>query len=90
MSNNYFKKSGCCLLMAVRFLFLGFKGALKRGYEKLTKESIIAIMGSLVIGVSICWLVSYVRIKTRLTTIEWQRDSLKQKVDSIHSWNHLN
>lgn len=38
------------------------------------------------ISVILClaWAISYMEMKTKLTTAEWQRDSLRLKVDSIN------
>ena len=87
MNDNNFKKAGCCFLKTFVFLFLGFKAIVYNAYSKLSKKAIIVISTILLLILSMSWLVCYVQMKTQLTTVEWQRDSLKQKVDSIHDWN---
>ena len=37
-------------------------------------------------GMSLLTIVVFVDMKVRLTTCEWQRDSLQQKVDSAEAW----
>lgn len=87
MNRKYFRKSGRCMLMAVTFLLLGLQNSIKGFYERLTKEGIVVIMGVLLFGVIISWIVSYAQMKTQLTTTEWQRDSFKVKLDSIRTLN---
>ena len=87
MSKSYFRKSGHCLLMAVVFFLLGVKSSIKGFYARLTKGAITIIMGVLLFGVVISWVVSYAQMKTRLTTTEWQRDNFKIKLDSIRVLN---
>lgn len=89
MKDNNFKKAGCCFLKTFVFLFLGFRAVVRNVYSKLSKKAIIVISAILLLILSVSWLVCYVHMKTRLTTVEWQRDSLKQKVDSIHDWNKI-
>ena len=73
--------------MAIMFLLLGLQNSIKGFYERLTKEGIAVIMGVLLFGVVISWIVSYAQMKTRLTTTEWQRDNFKIKLDSIRVLN---
>lgn len=87
MNNSNFKKAGRCFVKAFVFLFLGFRTIVYNAYDKLSKEVVIVISAILLLILSVSWLVCYVHMKTQLTTVEWQRDSLKQKVDSIHDWN---
>ena len=87
MNDNNFKKAGCCFLKTFVFLFLGFKAIVYNAYSRLSKRAVIVISAILLFILSVSWLVCYVQMKTRLTTAEWQRDSLKQKVDSINDWN---
>lgn len=87
MKDNNFKKAGCCFFKTFVFLFLGFRSVVHNVYSKLSKRAIIVISAILLLILSVSWLVCYVHMKTQLTTAEWQRDSLKQKVDSIHDWN---
>lgn len=82
-----FCKAGRCFAKAFVFLFLGFRAVVYNAYNKLSKEAVIVISAILLLILSVSWLVCYVHMKTQLTTAEWQRDSLKQKVDSIHDWN---
>lgn len=37
-------------------------------------------------GMSLLTIVVFMDMKVRLTTCEWQRDSLQQKVDSAEAW----
>lgn len=37
-------------------------------------------------GMSLLTIVVFMDMKVRLTTCEWQRDSLRQKVDSAEAW----
>ena len=37
-------------------------------------------------GMSLLTIVVFMDMKVRLTTCEWQRDSLQQKVDSVEAW----
>lgn len=37
-------------------------------------------------GMSLVTIVVFMDMKVRLTTCEWQRDSLQQKVDSAEAW----
>ena len=37
-------------------------------------------------GMSLLTVVVFIDMKVRLTTCEWQRDSLRQKVDSAEAW----
>lgn len=37
-------------------------------------------------GMSLLTVVVFMDMKVRLTTCEWQRDSLRQKVDSVEAW----
>ena len=85
--DSNFKKAGCYFVKAFVFLFLGFRAVVYNAYGKLSKKVIIVISAILLLILSVSWLVCYVHMKTQLTTVEWQRDSLKLKVDSIHDWN---
>lgn len=38
------------------------------------------------VGMSLLTIVVFMDMKVRLTTCEWQRDSLQQKVDSAEAW----
>ena len=38
-------------------------------------------------GMSLLTVVVFIDMKVRLTTCEWQRDSLRQKVDSAEAWH---
>ena len=87
MNDSNFKKAGRCFVKAFVFLFLGFRTVAYNVYSKLSKEAVIVISVILLLILSVSWLVCYVHMKTQLTTVEWQRDSLKLKVDSIHDWN---
>lgn len=82
-----FCKAGRCFAKAFVFLFLGFRAVVHNVYSKLSKKAVIVISAIILFILSVSWLVCYVHMKTQLTTAEWQRDSLKQKVDSIHDWN---
>nr|DAS34871.1 MAG TPA: hypothetical protein [Caudoviricetes sp.] len=54
--------------------------AAKRVFEKHPRTTLTAISVILCLG----WAISYMEMKTKLTTAEWQRDSLRLKVDSIN------
>ena len=85
--DSNFKKAGRCFVKAFVFLFLGFRAVVYNVYGKLSKKAVIVISAILLLILSVSWLVCYIHMKTQLTTVEWQRDSLKQKVDSINELN---
>lgn len=82
-----FHKAGCCFVKTFVFLFLGIAETIKKLWSRLTKRDLLVIALVLLVVISMCWLFSYMHMKVRLTTVEWQYDSLKQKVDSMHEIN---
>ena len=82
-----FCKAGRCFVKAFVFIFLGIKECIKNMWNRLTKRSLLIISLIWLFAILLCWLFSYMHMKVRLTTIEWQYDSLKQKVDSMHEIN---
>lgn len=84
---NYFRKSGSSFLKSFVYLAFGFYNLARRGYNKLTKDSVLAIYFASVTFLLIGWLITYADMKTRLTTQIWRSDSLKLKRDSINELN---
>lgn len=82
-----FRKAGHCFAKTFVFLFLGIAELIKSFWCRLTKRGLLAIALVLLVVISMCWLFSYMHMKVKLTTAEWQYDSLKQKVDSMHEIN---
>ena len=82
-----FQKAGCCFAKTFVFLFLGIVELIKSFWCRLTKRGLLVIALVLLVVISMCWLFCYMHMKVRLTTAEWQYDSLKQKVDSMHEIN---
>ena len=82
-----FQKAGCCFAKTFVFIFLGIKECIKNMWNRLTKRSLLIISLVWFFAISLCWLFNYMHMKVRLTTAEWQYDSLKQKVDSMHEIN---
>ncbi len=78
-----FSKAGQCFLDALKYLFAGVKEVALHTYNRTPKSVVITLCLIIILAVCVGWLVSYVHMKTQLTTAEWQRDSLKLKVDSI-------
>lgn len=78
-----FRKAGCCFVKAFAFLFLGIAETVKRLWSRLTKRGLLIISLIWLATISMCWLFNYMHMKARLTTVEWQRDSLKMQLDSI-------
>ena len=85
--DSNFKKAGRCFLKVFVFLSLGIVELIKSFWCRLTKRDLLVIALVLLVVISMCWLFSYMHMKVRLTTAEWQYDSLKQKVDSMHEIN---
>lgn len=79
-----FHKAGCCFAKTFVFLFLGIAELIKSFWCRLTKRDLLVITLVLLAVISMCWLFSYMHMKVRLTTVEWQRDSLKMQLDSIN------
>lgn len=73
---NYFRKSVSSFLKSFVYLALGFYNLARRGYNKLTKNAVLAIYFASVAFLLIGWLI-YADMKTRLTTQIWRSDSLK-------------
>lgn len=84
---NYFRKSASSFLKSFVYLAFGFYNLARRGYDKLTKNAVLAIYFASVTFLLIGWLITYADIKTRLTTQIWRSDSLKLKLDSINELN---
>jgi hypothetical protein len=82
-----FHKAGRCFAKTFVFLFLGIAELIKSFWYRLTKRGLLVIALVLLVVISMCWLFSYMHMKVKLTTAEWQYDSLKQKVDSMHEIN---
>lgn len=78
-----FSKAGQCFLDALKHLIAGVKEVAVSTYNRTPKSVIITMCFIIILAVCVGWLVSYVHMKTQLTTAEWQRDSLILKVDSI-------
>ena len=78
-----FSKAGQCFLDALKHLIAGVKEVVINTYNRTPKSVIITMCFVLILAVCVGWLVSYVHMKTQLTTAEWERDSLMLKVDSI-------
>ena len=85
--DSNFKKAGRCFAKTFVFLFLGIAELIKSFWCRLTKRGLLVIALVLLVVISMCWLFCYMHMKVRLTTAEWQYDSLKQKVDSMHEIN---
>ncbi len=79
-----FCKAGRCFIKTFVFIFLGIKEYIKNMWNRLTKRSLLIISLMWLFAISTCWLFNYMHMKTRLTTVEWQRDSLKMQLDSIN------
>lgn len=84
---NYFRKSASSFLKSFVYLAFGFYNLARRGYNKLTKNAVLAIYFASVMLLLIGWLIIYADMKTRLTTQIWRSDSLKLKLDSINELN---
>ena len=82
-----FCKAGRCFAKAFVFLFLGIKEYVKNMWNRLTKRGLLIISLVWFFAISLCWLFNYMQMKTRLTTVEWQRDSLKIQLDGINKWH---
>lgn len=79
-----FRKAGRCFVKTFVFLFLGIAETIKRLWNRLTKRGLLIISSIWLATISMCWLFNYMHMKVRLTTVEWQRDSLKIQLDSIN------
>lgn len=79
-----FCKAGHCFAKAFVFIFLGIKECINNMWNRLTKRSPLIISLIWLFAISTCWLFNYMAMKTRLTTVEWQCDSLKMQLDSIN------
>lgn len=79
-----FCKAGRCFIKTFVFLSLGIAETVKRLWSKLTKRGLLIISSIWLDTISMCWLFNYMHMKVRLTTVEWQRDSLKMQLDSIN------
>lgn len=79
MNTEYFKKAIGCFVKANFLLAYGVYINLRN----MSKKAIIIANLLLVWMICVCWLITYMSYKTRLTTAEWQRDSLKMKIDSV-------
>lgn len=84
---DYFRKSMSSFLKSFVYLTFGFYNLARRGYDKLTKNAVLAIYFASVAFLLIGWLITYADMKTRLTTQFWRSDSLKLKLDSINELN---
>lgn len=84
---NYFRKSVSSFLKSFVYLEFGFYNLARRGYDKLTKNAVLAIYFVSVAFLLVGWLITYADMKTRLTTQIWRSDSLKLKLDSINELN---
>ena len=84
---NYFRKSVSSFLKSFVYLAFGFYNLARRGYNKLTKNAVLAIYFASVAFLLIGRLITYADMKTRLTTQIWRSDSLKLKLDSISELN---
>lgn len=84
---DYFRKSVSSFLKSFVYLAFGFYNLARRGYNKLTKNAVLAIYFVSVAFLLVGWLITYADMKTRLTTQIWRSDSLKLKLDSINELN---
>ncbi|WP_333615661.1 hypothetical protein [Bacteroides pyogenes] len=84
-----FRKSWKCFVNTYVYLFLGVKETLVNFYLKLTKRDLILIYTTLIAMIGLGWIFDYVQMKARITTTQWQRDSLQLKVDSIHELHSM-
>lgn len=84
---DYFRKSTSSFLKSFVYLAFGFYNLARRGYNKLTKNAVLAIYFVSVAFLLVGWLITYADMKTRLTTQIWRSDSLKLKLDSINELN---
>ena len=80
-----FQKAGCCFAKTFVFIFLGIKECIKNMWNRLTKRSLLIISLVWFFAISLCWLFNYMHMKVRLTTVEWQRDSLMIQLDSVNA-----
>lgn len=83
-----FCKARRCFAKAFVFIFLGIKEYIKNMWNRLTKRSLLIISLMWLFAISTCWMFNYMTMKTRLTTVEWQRDSLMIQLDSINELNN--
>lgn len=79
-----FHKAGYCFIKTFVFLSLGIAETIKRLWSRLTKRGLLIISSIWLATISMCWLFNYMHMKVRLTTVEWQRDSLKIQLDGIN------
>lgn len=72
----------CVVLVVVNLVgaFVRFVRACVKRWPMRTLLFALAAM-------SLLTIVVFMDMKVRLTTCEWQRDSLRQKVDSVEAWH---
>lgn len=83
-----FRKAGISFIKTFIFLFLGVKDAFANLYARLTKCNLVVIFIVSMTMATIGWLATYMHMKVKLTTTEWQRDSIKHKADSMYEYSN--
>ena len=71
-----------CLVLVVVNLAAGFARLVRACVKRWPMRTLIFALA----GMSLLTLVVFMDMKVKLTTCEWQRDSLQQKVDSAEAW----
>ena len=71
-----------CMVLVVVHLGAGFVRLVKMCVKRGPMRTLLFTLA----GMSLLTIVVFMDMKVRLTTCEWQRDSLRQKVDSAEAW----
>ena len=71
-----------CLVLVVVNLAAGFARLVKACVKRWPMRTLLFALA----GMSLLTVVVFMDMKVRLTTCEWQRDSLQLKVDSAEAW----
>ena len=71
-----------CVVLVVVNLVAGFVRLVKMCVKRWPMRTLLFSLA----GMSLLTVVVYMNMKVKLTTCEWQRDSLQQKVDSAEAW----
>ena len=71
-----------CLVLVVVNLAAGFARLVRACVKRWPMRTLLFALA----GMSLLTLVVFMDMKVKLTTCEWQRDSLQQKVDSAEAW----
>ena len=71
-----------CVVLVVVNLVAGFGRLVRACLRRWPMRTLLFALA----GMSLLTIVVFMDMKVRLTTCEWQRDSLQQKVDSAEAW----